>query len=140
MRRKEYPEYESWRAMKKRCYYPKHQNYARYGGRGIRVCDRWLHDFPTFLEDMGNKPSSIHTLDRKDNDGNYEPDNCKWATPKEQQNNRRNNIKIRKIAVKHVVPYCSLLDCYREYSARGFCKMHYKRIFKKVINGKEVYA
>lgn len=81
-------EYNSWRAMKERCTNPNHEAYRNYGGRGITVCSRWLHDFEAFLQDMGQKPRGI-TLERKDNDGNYEPSNCKWATRKEQRSNTR---------------------------------------------------
>lgn len=83
------PEYKSWRAMKQRCYYPKSIGWENYGGRGIRVCDRWLNSFENFLEDMGRRPTLGHTLERKDNDLDYTPENCFWATKTEQSLNRR---------------------------------------------------
>lgn len=82
-------EYISWISMRKRCTDPKHDAYCYYGGRGIRVCDEWMNDFARFISDMGLKPTPKHTIDRKENDGNYEPGNCRWATHKEQIANRR---------------------------------------------------
>jgi hypothetical protein len=73
--------------MKARCLNPKHARYPKYGGQGVTVCERWL-EFPAFLSDMGERPKG-YTLDRKDPYGNYEPINCRWATPKEQRRNQR---------------------------------------------------
>lgn len=86
-------EYEAWRSMKKRCLNPNDKNYVHYGGRGIKVCDRWSNSFENFYEDMGDKPDN-HSLDRKDVNGNYEPNNCRWATQDEQIRNRRNSIMV----------------------------------------------
>ena len=83
-------EYKTWTSIKQRCYNPKHIGYKNYGGRGIQVCDRWLNSFENFFADMGKAPSSKHSIDRfPNNDGNYEPSNCRWATAKEQNNNTR---------------------------------------------------
>lgn len=81
------PEWECWQAMKQRCLNPKAQAYPRYGGRGIKVCGRWM-TFENFYADMGPRPSSEHSIDRKDNDGDYEPSNCHWATKIDQNRNR----------------------------------------------------
>jgi hypothetical protein len=84
-------EYKTWVSMKMRCLNQKDPAYKRYGGRGIRICERWLI-FENFLEDMGERPEGL-TLDRKNNNGDYEPGNCKWSTCVEQNNNRRRRVE-----------------------------------------------
>lgn len=86
--------YRIWAGIIKRCTNPNGQGAHRYIGRGISVCDRWTGDngFENFMADMGPRPSPIHSVDRIDNDGNYEPDNCKWSTPKEQARNRQRRV------------------------------------------------
>lgn len=81
------PTYNSWRAMRERCYYPPHPRYVDYGGRGVLVCDAW-REFQRFLADMGVRPAGM-TLDRVDVNDHYYPANCRWATPLEQTWNRR---------------------------------------------------
>lgn len=88
------PEYNCWISLRKRCLNEKHASYPDYGGRGIKICDRWLESFQNFLDDMGTKPSAKHSIDRINVNGNYEPLNCKWATRTEQSRNVRNNVKV----------------------------------------------
>lgn len=90
------PEYTVWKNMRRRCTNPTAKNYELYGGRGIVVCDRWLHSYITFLADLGRRPvlktakgHSLYTIERVDNDGDYEPSNCVWATMKVQMANKR---------------------------------------------------
>lgn len=88
------PEYKSWEAMKARCYNPSTNQYHDYGGRGITVCDRWINSFENYYADMGPRPSSGHSIDRKNNDLGYSPGNCRWADRSTQHNNTRSNINL----------------------------------------------
>lgn len=87
------PEYITWVEMKRRCFAPTSNVFKHYGGRGITVCDRWIKSFQNFFADMGEKPSPQHSIERVNNDGNYEKSNCKWATDTEQANNKRNTVR-----------------------------------------------
>lgn len=95
-RRRPSATYRIWRDMANRCSNPNHSKYPNYGGRGITVCDRWQgkQGYENFLADMGERPKGL-SLDRIDNNGNYEPGNCRWATLMEQGNNKRNNVIIQ---------------------------------------------
>lgn len=86
-------EYHIWEAIIQRCRNPKDRGFKHYGARGIQVCDAWL-DFVNFYQDMGPRPSPKHSIDRRDNNGPYSPDNCRWATLVEQHSNTRRNILI----------------------------------------------
>ena len=89
-----HPLYQTWDGIKKRCYQENATGYKNYGGRGIKICDKWKNSFWVFVSDMGEKPFSACTIERLDNNQDYCKDNCVWATAKEQSNNRRNNIYI----------------------------------------------
>jgi hypothetical protein len=86
-------EYKAWLHLRARCENKSARDFARYGGRGIKVCGRWA-SFENFMADMGPRPSADYSIDRINVDGNYEPNNCRWATQKQQQMNRRDNIRI----------------------------------------------
>jgi hypothetical protein len=95
-------EYQCWAGIKKRCLNPAAVGYENYGGRGIKISDRWLNSFENFIADMGPKPTPSHSIDRIDNDGDYEPSNCRWATRKEQVANQRTRFTARLIEIDGV--------------------------------------
>ena len=88
------PEYVSWNAMKGRCLNKNDPAFKNYGGRGIKVCARWKKSFENFFADMGPRPSLDYGIDRINNNGNYEPSNCRWATAKEQSSNKRTTVLL----------------------------------------------
>jgi len=108
------PEYKVWVGMKRRCENPKAANYPRYGGRGIRVCQRWLDSFEAFLDDMGKRPDGNHQIGRIDTTKGYEPGNCRWVTVGEQAKNRRNTLVVE--AYGRTMP---VSDWAREYGVKS---------------------
>lgn len=87
-------EYDTWSKIKGRCYNKNLMRYNDWGGRGIKVCNRWIDSFENFLEDMGPKPSPYHSIERRDNNGDYSPENCYWGTYEDQNRNKRSTIKL----------------------------------------------
>lgn len=107
-------EYEVWAKMKDRCRNKNSKSYPDYGGRGIKVCDRWMQSYTNFLTDMGRAPSPKHSIERNDVNGNYEPSNCRWATKIEQQNNTRTNRLVSyKGQIKTLAEWCRELNINR---------------------------
>ena len=88
------PEHKIWLNMIERCHWPDHKMFVRYGGRGISVCDEWRNSFSAFFTHVGARPTPQHSIDRINNDGGYEPGNVRWATKKQQSNNRRNTLFV----------------------------------------------
>lgn len=104
--------YLIWCSMRQRCKNPKNKGYMNYGGRGIKICARW-NKYENFLKDIGDRPTPKHTLDRMNNNGNYEPSNCKWSTRKHQTINRR----YTKLTEEHVIEIRSKLPGHRGMAA-----------------------
>src|ERR1035437_7538077 len=94
-------EYKCWIGLKNRCLNPNNSAFKYYGAREIKVCDRWMNSYENFLADMGKKPSASHSIDRINNDGDYEPSNCRWATPIQQAANRRPRMSVRQKSPAH---------------------------------------
>jgi hypothetical protein len=97
------PEFRIWTGIVTRCSNPNSEQWKKYGKRGITMCDRWK-SFAAFYEDMGPRPSAVHSIDRRDNDKGYEPSNCRWATPIEQAANRRRAVAITHDGVRMSLP------------------------------------
>lgn len=95
--------YQSWFSMRSRCFNPNNPSYSHYGAIGISVCERWRNSFVNFLTDMGERPSKDYSIDRIDVNGDYEPNNCRWATQIQQQNNKKNNNNITYNGETHTI-------------------------------------
>jgi len=108
------PEYKIWCGMKQRCYYTKHKSFAKYGAKGIKICERWL-DFGNFYKDMGARPKGM-TLDRIDINKDYSPENCKWSTSAEQMRNTSRTRFIEHNGIKKC-----LTDWAKEFGLRPGC-------------------
>lgn len=123
---KKIPEYGIWVAIKARCHNPKHIAAKNYSKRGITVCNEWINDFPRFIKDMGRRPSPQHSIERRDNDKEYSPDNCYWATPIEQANNTRKNVFLEIDGTKKTISQWARLNGISQSVAatrryRGWC-------------------
>lgn len=133
-------EWNAWASMMQRCHNPKNKRFYSHGGRGIKVCERWMDSYENFLKDMGRAPTEKHSLDRKDNDGNYEPSNCKWSTKKEQANNTRRNIRVEYLGrVQTLMQWCDELAIpYLKAKARINRGMSPERAFKLTPDGARI--
>lgn len=117
------PEYRSWQGMIYRCFNPRKSGFSNYGGRGITVCQRWLESFCNFLEDVGPRPSPAHSMDRIDTNGNYSPENCRWATSRVQNNNQRKTLMVEVDGTKMALSLaCEKLGLSRQNCARRIRK------------------
>lgn len=127
------PEYRNWCAMKARCLNPNVRAFANYGARGVSVCERWRDSFDAFLADMGPRPTPQHTVDRwPNNSGDYEPDNCRWATRGTQANNKRNN---------HLISIDGVTQTLAEWSrVAGMTESGMRRRLRRGVAGKELLA
>lgn len=116
-------EYRAWSEAKRRCFNANAKCYPRYGGRGITMCDEWKSDFSAFLRDLGPRPTPEHSLDRIDNNGDYRPGNCRWATAKEQNRNKRSN---RLVTIDGVtIPMVTACEYYGQDQDRVHARLKY---------------
>lgn len=125
-------EYSSYQSMMKRCYDESNDNYPYYGGRGIKVCDRWREDINNFMQDMGQKPDPNYSIDRIDPNGDYTPENCRWSNVYEQQRNKRVCKKSR-TGVTGVIPYMNKFQAYIRCNG----KLHHLGYFDTVEEAAE---
>jgi hypothetical protein len=121
--------YRIWRCMKMRCYSPSHEAYPRYGGSGIEVCAEWRHDFKCFRAwALSNGYADHLTIDRKKNEKNYEPENCRWSTMLVQQRNRRNNLSITAFGETKLI---------KEWAEDSRCLVSYRVLWRRLRSGRE---
>ncbi len=125
------PEHNTWLEMRRRCEDPKRRSYPSHGGRGITVCERWKV-FENFFADMGLRPSADYSIDRIDNDGNYEPGNCRWATRSEQGQNTRRNVIVT--AFGRTAPLAAFVTSRNA----GETSVEYKKVWKRIKRGWDV--
>lgn len=121
-------EYNAWKCARDRCSKPNHQNFKRYGGRGITMCERWMDSFEAFLSDMGPCLNRL-TLDRRDNNGPYSPENCRWTTQKVQCQNQQKTLVITHNGETH---------CFREWARRS--GIAYSTLRKRYDKGQPLFA
>lgn len=129
------PEHRIWAGMRKRCFTQSYKEYHLYGGRGITICERWA-EFENFFADMGLRPSTSHSLDRIDSDGNYEPSNCRWATDREQSNNTSRNVWVSFNGSRYSVAQLSRATGVSQYTIHSWLKVQKlteKQITEKLI-------
>lgn len=123
------PEHNTWCEIRRRCEDPNRENYATHGARGIKVCDRW-QVFENFYADMGDRPDDRHSIERIDNDGDYEPENCRWATAKEQMLNTRRNLIIT--AFGETAPLGAFIEA---TGPDGKATSEYKKVWRRIKRG-----
>ena len=129
------PEYNAYMSMKQRCYNVNHKKYGNYGARGIIICSNWLNNFNNFMIDMGKKPSLLHSLDRIDVNGNYEPNNCRWATDYEQRTNKQNTVLYEINGIKlHMSGWAKKLKIDKGNFYKQINKYGFEYVYNRIIN------
>jgi len=123
--------YNTWDTMKQRCYNSNNTNYPNYGGRGIKICERWLDSFENFISDMGLRPGPGYSIDRKDPNGDYCPENCQWGTGDQQARNKRRNIWIEHNGVSKIQ---------KDWASHLGISYTYFRILLKIKSFDQIYS